>query len=75
MWRSAAEKQPGLPLRTYLIGEDVIDAEGWWAQRYALGKDGAVLIRPDGYVAARFEAGTDDPAGVLHAALDEILAR
>ncbi|HEY4022306.1 MAG TPA: FAD-dependent monooxygenase [Pseudonocardiaceae bacterium] len=75
IWRAAAEKQPGLPLRTYLIGEDFIDAEGWWAKRYALGRDGAVLIRPDGYVAARFEAGTDDPAGALHAALDEILAR
>ncbi|HEX4222728.1 MAG TPA: FAD-dependent monooxygenase [Pseudonocardiaceae bacterium] len=79
-WRAAAEKEAGLPLRTYLIGTDLIgadlvDAEGWWPQRYALGTDGAVLIRPDGYVAARFEAGTDDPAGVLHAALEEILAR
>ena len=74
-WRAAADKEAGVPLRTYLIGEDLIDTEGWWPQRYALGTDGAVLIRPDGYVAARFETGTDDPAGVLRAALDEILAR
>jgi 2-polyprenyl-6-methoxyphenol hydroxylase-like FAD-dependent oxidoreductase len=74
-WRAAADKQTGVPLRTYLIDEDLVDTEGWWLPRYALGADGAVLIRPDGYVAARFETGAEDPAGLLHAALDDVLAR
>ena len=74
-WRAAAAKQIGLPLRTYLIGEDLIDTENWWQARYALGDDGAVLIRPDGYVAARFEAGADDPTCLLHAALADLLDR
>ncbi len=74
-WRGAAEKQDDVPLRTYLIGEDLVDTEGWWPRRYALGTDGAVLIRPDGYVAARFESCPDDPAGTLRAELDTILAR
>ena len=72
-WRAAADKHQGVPLCAYVIGEDLIDEQHWLPERYALGTDGAVLIRPDGYVAARFEAGTVDPASALSAALQEIL--
>ncbi|HJP79821.1 MAG TPA: FAD-dependent monooxygenase [Pseudonocardiaceae bacterium] len=74
-WRDAAEAEPTVPLRTYVLGEDLIDSDEWWSERYALGADGAVLIRPDGYVAARFEEGTEDAAGDLRKALDVALAR
>jgi 2-polyprenyl-6-methoxyphenol hydroxylase-like FAD-dependent oxidoreductase len=74
-WRAAADAEATVPLRTYVLGEDLIDTDQWWAERYALGADGAVLIRPDGYVAARFEESTEDPAGELRKALDTVLAR
>jgi hypothetical protein len=42
---------------------------------YGIGETGAVLVRPDGYVGARFEAAPEDPEGALHEALYGILSK
>jgi putative polyketide hydroxylase len=42
---------------------------------YGIGESGAVLVRPDGYVGARFRTAPDDPEGALHEALYAILCK
>lgn len=42
---------------------------------YGIGESGAVLVRPDGYVGARFKSAPEDPEGALHEALYGILAK
>jgi 2-polyprenyl-6-methoxyphenol hydroxylase-like FAD-dependent oxidoreductase len=57
----------GVPLHAYTVGPggDLADPTGAWARLYGLGPNGAVLVRPDGHVAWRSAAGSDDPAAVL----------
>lgn len=40
---------------------------------YGLTSEGAVLVRPDGHVLARFSGGVDEPEAVLDAALVQVL--
>ncbi|WP_329369208.1 FAD-dependent monooxygenase [Streptomyces sp. NBC_00669] len=42
---------------------------------HGIGEEGAVLVRPDGFVAWRCEGARPDPEGVLRAALDEVFCR
>jgi putative polyketide hydroxylase len=42
---------------------------------YEIGESGAVLVRPDGYVGARFKDAPDDPEGALHEAVYGILSQ
>ncbi|WP_214326170.1 FAD-dependent monooxygenase [Nonomuraea sediminis] len=60
-------------VRGYQVGQDVLDVEGAWPGRYRLDGDGAVLVRPDGYVAWRAEGASPDPRGDLAAALGTVL--
>ena len=53
---------------------DRIEAPEFTA-KYGIGDDGAVLVRPDGFIAWRSHGAADDPAGSLRAALDRVLAR
>jgi putative polyketide hydroxylase len=56
-------------------GETVSDASGRWAEQAGLGGDGALLVRPDQFVAWRSPAGPADPAAALVGALTRILSR
>lgn len=49
---------PGLSVLS--IGADHVDADGLFAERFAVGEGGAYLLRPDGHVAARFRAPTPE---------------
>ncbi|MGW5684347.1 FAD-dependent monooxygenase [Nonomuraea sp. NPDC003754] len=70
----AVRDQLGVRLAPHRIGGELLDVEGQWLERYGVGKAGAVLVRPDGYVAWR-SAGPDlDPAGTLESALVRILS-
>ncbi len=42
---------------------------------YEIAESGAVLVRPDGYVGARFKSAPEDPEGALHEALYGILSQ
>ncbi|RYZ43588.1 MAG: FAD-binding protein [Myxococcaceae bacterium] len=71
-WRAAVE-QAGLGLQCLRIGAEVqpSDADAF-REALGLGKEGASLVRPDGYVAWRSLDLPVDPAGVLTKALRQV---
>ena len=76
LWREIARDvvlQRQMPLRVVAL-RDADGAEGW-AQQVHLGSGGALLVRPDGFVAWRTEAASDDPARALDDALAQALGR
>jgi hypothetical protein len=64
-------------LRAFAIGGngDLSDPDGNWHDAYGVESDGAVLVRPDGYVAWRSGTGASNPTEVLRTALDGLLGR
>lgn len=72
-WRQAASAQKLVAIETYIIGSDLVDAESTWQSTYGTSPDGAVLVRPDGYVAWRAISMPSDPAGELNEALTRLL--
>ncbi|MEU2242491.1 FAD-dependent monooxygenase [Streptomyces sp. NPDC018338] len=82
-WHTAATRvaqQLSVPLDSYRIGAGP-DAElspasdTDWAQVHGVTPDGAVLVRPDGFVAWRSEEASADPGAALRQALTAILGR
>ena len=71
----AAGDALGVPVRTHRIGADVSDAAGGFEAVYGTGAAGAVLVRPDGFIAWRASASGDDPEGELSGALGAALGR
>jgi 2-polyprenyl-6-methoxyphenol hydroxylase-like FAD-dependent oxidoreductase len=52
-WRSeaAAVAANGVPIVSYSVAREFADPDGAFAEAYGVGREGAVLVRPDGYVA------------------------
>ncbi|MER6153781.1 monooxygenase, partial [Streptomyces hirsutus] len=76
--RAAAEaaRRAGVRLRTAGFGAGLRDlSERGWHERYGVRADGAVLVRPDGFVAWRSAGVPADAAGALTGALRRALAR
>ncbi|MHA5052154.1 FAD-dependent oxidoreductase [Streptomyces sp. SD15] len=82
-WHAAAAgvaKQLSVPLDSYRIGSGP-DAElspasdQNWAKVHGVTADGAVLVRPDGFVAWRSEGPSADPRTALREALAAVLDR
>ncbi|HEY4454246.1 MAG TPA: FAD-dependent monooxygenase [Pseudonocardiaceae bacterium] len=69
--RAAAEL--GIPLRTYEVGasSDLVPTDRDWATAYGIKPAGAVLVRPDAFVAWRSPELADDPAAVI----SDVIAR
>jgi 2-polyprenyl-6-methoxyphenol hydroxylase-like FAD-dependent oxidoreductase len=59
----------GVPLSAHVITDRA------WAAQYGVDPDGAVLVRPDGYVAWRRAQACEDMPGELHRAIDTVLCR
>lgn len=77
-WAQAAQALPGTdrpPLTSHVIGGEMTDEDDAWQEAYEVDADGAVLVRPDGYVAWRSRGGAAEPAAVLRAAFDRLLGR
>lgn len=82
-WRTAAEKAAstlGVPIEVYLVGtgrdHDLApDADADWAELHGTAEDGAVLVRPDGFVAWRADAAMPDADRVLAQVLRTVLCR
>nr|WP_240111477.1 FAD-dependent monooxygenase [Streptomyces sp. MUM 203J] len=81
VWRDAALKAAeslGVPVDAYLVGRGrdlVPEREGDWAQAHGVTEDGAVLVRPDGFVAWRARAAAPDADRLLADALRTALCR
>ncbi|RSD19453.1 FAD-dependent oxidoreductase [Amycolatopsis eburnea] len=72
-WVEAAErvaKQTGLPLEVHVVdGRELTAVDRDWAAAYGVSADGAVLVRPDAFVAWRSAGKVADQDTVLAAAL------
>jgi hypothetical protein len=76
-WRAAADrlrKDGGIPLACHVFGAhgDLGDPEERWPHAYGVGDGGAVLVRPDGFVAWRAPSAEIDIEGRLVQVLDGI---
>lgn len=72
-WVSAvavARARADVPLAALVTGRELTDQTGELDRSYQLGASGAVLVRPDGYVAWCCEAIPADPVGALTGAVD-----
>jgi len=78
-WRLAAldgAAQLGLSLDAYRMGGgELTDPDGSFAEVYGTGPAGAVLVRPDGFVAWRARGPQPDGGRVLADALAQVLGR
>ena len=70
VWRTAADTLPaGPPLQVLVIGTELSDPTGALTERYGLAGGGAVLVRPDGYVAWNAEAAESNADDTLRRAV------
>jgi hypothetical protein len=62
-----AAKEAGVPLKTYIVGQggDLTSTDWDWAETYGVTDSGAVLVRPDAFVAWRSPSLVEDPDAVL----------
>ena len=71
-WRAAAAGITRVPLDAFAIGADFTDPDGQWHTTYGVDEGGAVLVRPDGYIAWRCRGPVADPAAALRSALSSL---
>ena len=82
-WRSAVERASlnlGVPVEAYLVGtgpdHDLApERDADWAELHGTAEDGAVLVRPAGFVAWRADAAMPDADRVLTNVLQTLLCR
>jgi 2-polyprenyl-6-methoxyphenol hydroxylase-like FAD-dependent oxidoreductase len=76
-WRQATAglAATGLPITAVAIGTDLVPVDDAFAERYRLPDAGAVLVRPDGFVAWRQDHPGTDAGAALAAAVDRTLGR
>lgn len=71
IWRKAAAvaaRELRVPIASYAIGDPgLVDHTNTFFDLYGIGRDGAVLVRPDGYVAWRNPTGSCDGAPLIQA--------
>ena len=80
-WCGAARQlaaDTGLPLDAVRIGHldgDLFDPRCTWLRHREITADGAILVRPDRFIAWRHMTASEDPRGELARALGRILGR
>ena len=80
-WCDAARQlatEAGIPLDALRIGHldgDYHDPRCAWQRHRQIASDGAILVRPDRFIAWRHPAASGEPRAALAAALSQILAR
>jgi len=80
-WCEAARQlaaEENLPLDALRIGHldgDLYDPGCAWIRHRQITTDGAILVRPDRFIAWRHATASEDPRGALAAALSQLLAR
>ncbi len=78
LWRTAAQNVSshlGISINVYGIGSqgDFVECEDSWETLYDVTPQGAVLIRPDGFVAWRTKEGEPNPNLILKQVMTSIL--
>ncbi len=72
-WTSAARELAadlaGLPLESWRIGAELTDFAGEFCSSVGITREGAILVRPDGFVSWRSPEMRQDAAAALHRAL------
>ena len=69
-WLDAGRASHGLAITPVKVGgDDLADVDGRWHQTYGVDSDGAILVRPDGYVAWRSASAAAHPSSALGEAL------
>jgi putative polyketide hydroxylase len=71
-WAEAARR---LKLRAVRFGADVAGDASAFLERTGIGADGALLVRPDGFIAWRAKRATLDPVSALEDALARAFCR
>ena len=77
-WQEAAQRAAerlSLPLTIYTVGSDLVDVNGSFYAAYGITPAGAVLVRPDGFIAWRGEHQEKDPEHAIEQALSSLLFR
>ncbi|MEU5595274.1 FAD-dependent monooxygenase [Streptomyces sp. NPDC020298] len=82
-WHEAATRlaeEMAIPLTSYRVGtgpgaELAPEDDVHWAERHGTTPGGAVLVRPDGFVAWRAPGPAEEPAQTLEDVLNTVLAR
>ena len=82
-WQAAARsvaRRTSVPLECHRVGtaadaDLITEPDKDWAVAHGTSDDGAVLVRPDGFVAWRTPGAADDPEGTLAQVLDDVLRR
>jgi aklavinone 12-hydroxylase len=67
-------EKTGLALQCHVIGDKLVDVEGTFNDRFGIGDTGAVLVRPDGFIAWRMQQLGPNAAADLGNALASILS-
>jgi len=74
--RRAAKRFEGIPVEAYRVGSvELRDPTGRFTIDYGITPAGAVLVRPDGFVAWRAKAGDQDPEATLVGVFAKLLGR
>jgi 2-polyprenyl-6-methoxyphenol hydroxylase-like FAD-dependent oxidoreductase len=73
-WQEAAGRLDA-PVTAYRAGADFADGSGRFEELYGIGREGAALVRPDGFVAWRTRSGPGSEEDALAEALAAALAR
>jgi putative polyketide hydroxylase len=76
-WHEAARRlasQTPFPLQRFRAGPDgdLHDVDDRWSAVYGVARDGAVLVRPDGFIAWRARTSAPDPQVVLQSVFDRL---
>ena len=73
--REAANAAGGLTLEAYTFGQDLRDPENGFAGRIRVTATGAVLVRPDGFVAWRAKSAETKPQDTLKGLFARLLCK
>ena len=72
--KSVAQSFANLPLDAWRVGAELADPTGQFTSSVGISATGAILVRPDGFVAWRAESAASDHEAELRAALSRSLA-
>jgi len=72
--KTAARSFANLPMDAWQVGAHLSDPAGQFTSSVGITPTGAILLRPDGFVAWRSENAASDPEAALRAALGHSLA-